>query len=77
MWNTKQYGGIILIKIQIKSQTSKAKWLEEISTNPHLKTNLDIFTTLIGVQQGNISGKDPIFLRFSFSKSTQNGKQIL
>ena len=66
MWKTKQYGGIKLINIQTKSQTSKAKWLVEISTNLHLKINLDIFTTLIGVQKGNISGKDLIFLQKSY-----------
>ena len=61
MWKTKQYGGIKLVNLQIKSETSKAKWLVEIATNPHLKINLDIFTNLIGTQKGNISGKDIIF----------------
>ena len=66
MWKTKQYGGIKLINIQIKSETSKAKWLVEIATNPHLKINLDIFTRLIGKQKGNIIGKDLIFLQKNY-----------
>ena len=66
MWKTKQYGGIKLVNLQIKSETSKAKWLVEIATNPHLKINLDIFTNLIGTQKGNISGKDIIFKKKSY-----------
>ena len=42
MWKTKPYGGIKLINLKIKSETSKAKWLIEIATNPSLKLNLDI-----------------------------------
>ena len=37
MWKIKAYGGIKLINIQIKSETSKAKWLIELVTNPTLK----------------------------------------
>ena len=69
MWKTKQNGGIKLINVQIKSETSKAKWLVEIVTNPHLKTNLDIFTKLMGTQKGNISGKDLIFKKKSYFKN--------
>ena len=66
MWKTKQYGGIKLTNVQIKSEPSKAKWLVEIVTNPNLKINLDIFTKLIGTQKGNISGKELIFLQKSY-----------
>ena len=59
-------GGIKLINIQIKSATSKAKWLTEIATNPHLKLNLDIFTRLLGKQKGYIDGRDLIFLQKSY-----------
>ena len=66
MWNLKSQGGIKFINIQIKSETSKAKWLIDIATNPELKLNLDIFTRLVGNQKGNISGRDLIFLQKSY-----------
>ena len=69
MWKTKTQGGIKLINLQIKSQTSKAKWLLDISTNPNLKLNLGIFTRLIGQQKGNISGRDLIFVQKSYLKN--------
>ena len=66
MWKVKCYGGIKLINIQIKSETSKAKWMIEMATNPDLKINLDIFTTFMGNQKGNIRGRDLIFLQKSY-----------
>ena len=63
MWKMKAQGGIKLINIQIKSETSKGKWLIEMATNPNLKLNLDIFTNLMGQQKGNIWGRDLIFLK--------------
>ena len=68
MWKTKTKGGIKLINIQIKSETAKAKWLLEIATNDELKLNLMIFTSLLGQQKGNISGRDLIFLQTSYFK---------
>ena len=65
-WKIKSQGGLKLINMQIKSETSKAKWLIEIVSNPELKTNLEIFSTLIGKQKGNISGKDTIFLQETY-----------
>ena len=47
---------------QVKSETSKAKWLMEIATKPDLKVNLDLFSAIVGVQKGNNSGKDLIFM---------------
>ena len=38
----------------------------DIATNPDLKTNFNIFSTLMGTQKGEISGKDLIFLRKSY-----------
>ena len=75
MWKVKSHGGIKLINIKIKSEISKAKWLIEIVTNPDLKMNLYIFSTLLGTQKGNISGRDLIFFtKIVLSKSTQNRK---
>ena len=61
MWKTKINGGCKLINVQLKSETSKAKWLMDITTNPNLKVNFDIFSALVGNQKGNNSGKDLIF----------------
>ena len=65
MWKTKTKGGIKLMNIQLKSETAKAKWLIEIATNDGLHLNLLIFTSLLGEQKGNISGRDLIFLEHS------------
>ena len=37
MWKTKIKGGCKLVNIQVKSETSKAKWLMEIATKPRLQ----------------------------------------
>ena len=63
MWKIKTYGGCKLVNVQIKSETSKAKWLMEMVTKPQFKINLDIFTNLVGTQKGNIKGRDLIFLQ--------------
>ena len=61
-WKTKTYGGCKLANIQIKSETSKAKWLMDMITNPVLKLNFNIFTSLIGTQRGNTAARDLIFM---------------
>ena len=66
MWKIKINGGCKLVNVQIKSETSKAKWLMEIATKPQFKVNLDIFSTLIGLQKGHNQGRDIIFLDKSF-----------
>ena len=66
MWKIKSQGGIKLTNTQLKSEISKAKWLIDIVSNPGLKMNLDIFTTLIGTQKGNIRGRNLIFLSKSY-----------
>ncbi len=51
-------GGIKLVNVQVKSATSKAKWLLEMATNPYFKVNLDIFSSLVGIQRrGTIRGR--------------------
>ena len=61
-WKTKLYGGIKLINVQLKSAQSKSKWEMGIATNSEMETNLNTFSTLMGKQKGEISGKDLIFL---------------
>ncbi len=61
MHKIKVNGGCKVVNVQVKSETSKAKWLMELATNPNLKVNLDIFTELIGTQKGNNSGRDLFF----------------
>ena len=48
--------------MQVKSETSKAKWLMEIATNKDFKVNFDIFNILLGTQKGNNTGRDFIFM---------------
>ena len=66
MWNLHEYGGIKLINLKVKSQTSKVKWLVDIATNENLMLNLHIFSYLIGTQIGEIRGRDIIFLQKSY-----------
>ena len=62
MWKIKRNGGCKLVNIQIKSETSKAKWLMEIASKTGLKIHLDIFTAITGIQKGNNKGKDLILM---------------
>ena len=59
-------GGRKLVNIQIKSETSKAKWLMEIATNPDFKIHLETFSMLVGTQKGDNKGKDLIFMNKAF-----------
>ena len=61
MWKIKRNGGCKLVNIQVKSETSKAKWLMDIATNSEFKVNRETFSLLLGTQKGNISGTDLIF----------------
>ena len=65
-WKIKKNGGCKLVNIQIKSETSKAKWLMEITTNPDFKIHLQTFSDLVGVQKGDNKGKDLIFTSTTF-----------
>ena len=66
MWKIKKNGGCKLVNIQVKSETSKAKWLMEIATNPDLKIHLETFSLIVGAQKGENRGKDIIFMDRSF-----------
>ena len=66
MWKTFQKGGIKLINNEVKSETSKGKWLIDIITKENLKLNLNVFSHLMGTQKGGIYGRDLIFLQKSY-----------
>ena len=75
MQKLKTQGGIKLLNLEVKSVAPKVKWLIEMVSRENLKQNLAIFTALIGVQKGNIRGKDIIFLRTEYMRknlSTEN-----
>ena len=66
MWRLKESGGIKLPNVKVKAQISKAKWLIEMASNPNLNAHLLLFQNLIGIQKGNVSGRDLIFLPRSY-----------
>ena len=66
MLKTKHNGGLKLVNIQLKSETSKAKWLIEIASREICSTNLNVFTRLLGIQRGRIKGVDLLFLQKPF-----------
>ena len=55
------HGGIKLIDIQTKVETSRAMWLMDLLHNQALKSNLAVATSLIGVQKGGLQLADIIF----------------
>ena len=65
-WKIKKNGGCKLVNIQVKSETSKAKWLMEIATNPEFRIHLETFSILVGVQKGGNAGRDLIFMNRAF-----------
>ena len=77
MWKTKKMGGIKLINLQIKSETSKVKWLIELLTDPKLNINLGIFAELLGKQIGNISVRNLLFLPQSYMQHQLSTKSLV
>ena len=55
-WKIKTNGGCKLVNIQVKSETSKAKWLMEIATNSDLKVNLNLYEDIPGIEKRNKCG---------------------
>ena len=55
------HGGIKLIDIQTKVETSRAMWLMDLLHNQALKSNLAVATSLIGVQKGGLQLADIIY----------------
>ena len=66
----KEKGGCKLVNIQIKSETSKTKWLTDIATNPEFRIHLETFSNLVGVKRGDDKGKDLIFTDKNFLTRT-------
>ena len=62
MWKIKLNGGCKLVNVQIKSETSKARWMMEMATKAEFGVNLKIFSDLVGIHKGNNCGKDLIFM---------------
>ena len=66
MWRLRHNGGIKLPNLMVKSKISKVKWLIELVSSPEMKAHLCLFKRLIGVQKGDISGRDLLFLPRSY-----------
>ena len=54
-------GGIKLIDIQTKVETSRSMWLMDVMHEPNLKANLAIMTSLVGIQKGGLLGYELLF----------------
>ena len=72
MEKTRLDGGLKLINIALKSMTPKAHWLIRLLTDENLKTHLNIFNALIGVQRGQLTGQDIIFAENSYVRRYLN-----
>ena len=70
-------GGYILAKIQVKSETSKAKWLMEMVTNNDFRLFLLTFSEMLGIQEGNNYERDLVFMDKSFITRTQDRELLL
>ena len=55
------HGGIKLIDIQTKVQTSRCMWLLDLLHNKSLSSNLAVATTLVGTQKGGLQLVDLFF----------------
>ena len=55
------HGGIKLIDIQTKVQTSRCMWLLDLLHNKSLSSNLAVATTLVGTQKGGLQLVDIVF----------------
>ena len=62
-------GGIKLIDIKTKTDTSKMVWLIEI-TNTALNTHKNIITYLLGTHKGNLKGIDLFFTTNHYARKT-------
>ena len=52
-----------MLNVALKSRVPKIKWLLDLTTKTHLRTNLIIFDSLLGSQKGQITGRDLLFLQ--------------
>ena len=72
MWKLREYGGIKLINLEVKSQSAQAKWLIQLASNDNFSINLSIFSRLLGPQIGDIKGKAIFFLQKSYFQRKLN-----
>ena len=63
MWKLNRYGGIKLMNLEVKSQSAQAKWMIQLASDENFRLNLDMFSRLMGLQKGYITGKDIYFYR--------------
>ena len=68
MEKLREYGGIKLIHLKLKSQTPKIHWLIRMVTNPNLRKQLCVFESLVGPQMGHVKPQDMIFTENSYIK---------
>ena len=54
-------GGLKLIDIHVRINTSRSMWLMDLAVNPDLRTNLAIMTTLVNQLKGGLQGIELIF----------------
>ena len=54
-------GGIKLIDIQTKLETSRSMWLMDLLDNPSLQVHLAVVTSLVGTQKGGLQATDLVF----------------
>ena len=62
MEKLREKGGIKLINTQLKSETSKVHWLIRLITDDNLRFHRSLFNSLVGLQKGNLTGVDLIFV---------------
>ena len=61
-------GGIKLIDIQTRIDTSRCMWLLNLVHNPELKASLAVMSRLVGMQKGGLIGPDLIFTDIRYSR---------
>ena len=66
MEKLRERGGIKLINTQLKSMTPKVHWLIRLITDDNLKFQRSLFNSIIGIQKGNLTGEDLIFVEPSY-----------
>ena len=68
MKKLREDGGIKLVDIDIKSETSKITWLMELVTNSHLHIHTTIMTELLGRHKGGLQGIELFFTTHYYAK---------
>ena len=68
MKKLREDGGIKLIDINIKIETSRIKWLMELVTNTQLQSHRNLITELLGRQKGGLRGTDIFFTTHHYAK---------